>query len=278
VLDHFWGASCGGVGGGVRLPPSKAGGQLLMNLQAVIDDSSDPAEAYVLAGYVASAEAWAEFSREWEELLPLVPLSRSGVRRFKMAQMAASKDRMAHIPAFYRVIERHVLASVSAKINVADLRRVQARILIPGLDIDWGTYANPYFVTFRCLMDMFHIHRHKMTELLPAEQKIDFYFDNQSDKKAIIEMWENYIKERSEEVRKFYGAAPSFREDEEFLPLQAADFWAWWVRKWYQDGIPEKILNWDFDAFEPTRKRKTLRSCREGGGNFGRWRRFRRPC
>jgi hypothetical protein len=80
VLDHFWGASSGGVGGGVRLPPSKAGGQLLMNLQAVIDDSSDPAEAYVLAGYIASAEAWAEFSREWEELLPLVPLSRSGVR------------------------------------------------------------------------------------------------------------------------------------------------------------------------------------------------------
>jgi hypothetical protein len=181
------------------------------------------------------------------------------MRRFKMAQMAASKDRMAHIPAFYRVIERHVLASVSAKINVADLRRVQARILIPGLDIDWGTYANPYLVTFRCLMDMFHIHRHKMTELLPAEQKIDFYFDNQSDKKAIIEMWQNYIKERSEEVRKFYGAAPSFRDDEEFLPLQAADFWAWWVRKWYQDGTPEKILNWDFDAFEPARKRKTLR-------------------
>jgi hypothetical protein len=106
---------------------------------------------------------------------------------------------------------------------------------------------------------MFHIHRLKMTELLPADQKIDFYFDNQSDKKAIAEMWDNYIIERPEEVRKFYGAAPSFRDDEEFLPLQAADFWAWWVRKWYQDGTPEKILKWDFDPFEPARKRKTLR-------------------
>jgi hypothetical protein len=238
LLGHVWGASraadrvwaevCG-------FGSSKAGRRLLMNLQAVIDDSSDPGGIYVLGGYIASAEAWAEFSREWEELLPLASVSRSGVRRFKMAQMAASEGRMAHIPAFYRVIERHVLASVSAKINVADLRRVQARILVPGLDIEWGTYKNPYFVTFRCLMDMFHIHRPKMSELLPADQKIDFYFDNQSDKKAIVEMWDNYIIERPDEVRKFYGAAPSFRDDEEFLPLQAADFWAWWVRKWYHD-------------------------------------------
>lgn len=230
-----------------------------MTLQAVIDDSSEPDGVYVLAGYIASAEAWAEFSREWEELLPFAPLSRSGARRFKMAQMAASEDRMAHIPAFYRVIERHVLASVSAKINVADLRRVQARIFLPDTVIDWGVYANPYFVTFRCLMDMFHIHRLKMTELITADQKIDFYFDNQSDKRAIVEMWDTYIKERPEEVQKFYGAAPSFKDDEEFLPLQAADFWAWWVRKWYQDGTPEKILHWDFDAIEPARKRKFLR-------------------
>ena len=141
-----------------------------------------------------------------------------------MAEMAKSEDLMAHVPAFYRVIERHVLASVSAKINVADLRRVQARLLVPGLEIDWGSYAKPYLVTFRCLMDMFHIHRRKMLEVLPADQKIDFYFDNQSDKKAIGEMWDDYIKERPDDVRKFYGVAPSFRDDEEFLPIQAADF------------------------------------------------------
>jgi hypothetical protein len=76
-----------------------------MILQAVIDDSYDPDGVYVLAGYIASAEAWAEFSREWEELLPLVPMNRSEVRRFKMAEMATSEDRMVHVPAFYRVIE-----------------------------------------------------------------------------------------------------------------------------------------------------------------------------
>ena len=100
--EHVWGASraadrvwaeVSGFG------PSKARGRLLMNLQAVIDDSYDPDGVFVLAGYIASGEAWSEFSREWEELLPLVPPNRSGVRRFKMAQMAASADRMANVPA-----------------------------------------------------------------------------------------------------------------------------------------------------------------------------------
>ena len=136
-----------------------------------------------------------------------------------------------------------MLASISAKINIADLRRVQARLLVPGIDIDWGLFANPYFITFRCLMDKFHIERLNLTEILPADQKIDFYFDNQSDKKAIIEMWDGYLKERSDEVRQFYGATPSYRDDEEFLPLQAADFWAWWVRNGIERARQKRSWN-----------------------------------
>lgn len=241
--------------------PRQSWGRLLVNLQAVIDDShDDPDGAYVLAGYIASAEAWAQFSEEWSELLPRFGvLAPSGNYRFKMSEMAATEERRSRVPAFYRVIEKHVAVSISAKINMADLRRVQARLFVPGLDIDWGLYANPYFVTFRCLMDKFHIERQRMTEWLPDDQKIDFYFDNQAEKGAIAVMWDSYIVERPDDVKRFYGAAPIFRDDEEFLPLQAADFWAWWVRKWYREGTPEKILKWEFDEFQPARKRKYLR-------------------
>jgi hypothetical protein len=35
---------------------------------------------------------------------------------------------------------------------------------------------------------------------------------------------------------------PRFLNDQTFLPLQAADFWAWWIRKWCADGaLKEKL-------------------------------------
>jgi hypothetical protein len=37
-------------------------------------------------------------------------------------------------------------------------------------------------------------------------------------------------------MRDLFGTAPRFESDECFLPLQAADFWAWWVRRGYEDG------------------------------------------
>ena len=63
-------------------------------------------------------------------------------------------------------------------------------------------------------------------------------------------MWDDYIKERPNEVRGYYGACPRFEDDEEFDALQAADFWAWWVRKWYEDGTPEKIEAQDFGEWK----------------------------
>lgn len=243
--------------GGIN--PGKASDQFLLNLQAVIDDSYDPNGAYVLAGYIASAESWVRFSEEWENLLPLAVMNKEMKYRFKMAEMATNEERMSRVPAFYRVIEKHVSVSISAKIHIPDLRRVQARILVPGIDVDWASYANPYFVTFRCLMDKFHIERQRLTEWLPKDQKIDFIFDTQSERREIAAMWSNYILERPDEIREFYGAEPVFKDDEEFLPLQAADFWAWWVRKWYQEGTPEKIQKWSFDEIEPSKAKKFLR-------------------
>jgi hypothetical protein len=59
-------------------------------------------------------------------------------------------------------------------------------------------------------------------------------------------MWADYIEIRPQEVVQYYGANPRFEDDEEFVALQAADFWAWWVRKWYEADTPEKIETEDF--------------------------------
>lgn len=239
--------------------PQQAGERLFVVLQAFIDESYDKDGVFVLGGYIATAEAWENFSREWEEMLPHALQDKKGRYHFKMREMATNPDRMERVPWFFRIIEKHVLGFVSAKIDMSDLKRAVSRIRVPGVEIDWGKYANPYFVTFRCLMDMFHIHRPQMAEAIPLDEKIDFYFDNHVEVAAIDAMWSNYLKERPDEVRQYYGANPVFRDDKEFLPLQAADFWAWWVRKWYAEGSPEKVQRPDFGTFQLQGGRKFLR-------------------
>ena len=228
-------------------------------LQAYIDESIDQSGIFVLGGYIATSEAWTSFAKEWEKILRLGTLKASGQYHFKMSEMAMNDERLARVPVFFRVIEDHVLGWVSAKINVAELRRALARISVPNVAIDWGLWGNPYLVAFRCLVDMFHLHRPRMVEAIPPEERIDFCFDNRVEKRAILAMWENYMQERPSEVKTYYGAAPVFKDDETCLPLQAADFWVWWVRKWYADGTPEKMRTCDFGSFTLRGIRKFLR-------------------
>jgi hypothetical protein len=36
-------------------------------------------------------------------------------------------------------------------------------------------------------------------------------------------------------VRALTGEEPVFRDDKKVLPLQAADLYAWWIRKWWEE-------------------------------------------
>ncbi|TDI79804.1 MAG: DUF3800 domain-containing protein [Betaproteobacteria bacterium] len=230
-----------------------------MALQAFIDESYDRNGIFVLAGCISYSESWDAFTKEWSELLQYGTLNKHGRYHFKMSQMAINEERMSRVPAFVKIIEKHVLAFVSVKIDESELRRALSRIWVPNVAIDWAMLVNSYYATFRCLLDMFHLNRSEMTQVFSANERIDFIFDSQVEEKAILSSWDEYIKEQPVEVKQYYGEIPRFEDDEEFLPLQAADFWAWWVRKWYVDRTPEKILASDFCIFELQDLRKYLR-------------------
>jgi hypothetical protein len=82
-------------------------------------------------------------------------------------------------------------------------------------------------------MDLFHQARfdERTARIIPINKKVDFYFDKNTASKSIHLAWTDYIENRSPEIKEMYGNEPRFEDDEDFLPLQAADFWAWWVRK-----------------------------------------------
>jgi uncharacterized protein DUF3800 len=262
IEDHIWGVSPAAdrvwaqVSG---LRPDLAGKRLFMVMQAYIDDSAEEGGVFVLAGYIANAESWVKFSGIWDKMLPTFGTPRpDGRYHFKMNEMANRPDGIAKSEPFFRVIEDHVLGWLSVSIDQSELRSAIARIHIPGEIIEyWNAYTNPWYITFRLLLDSFHIDRPKFEEAL-HDEKIDFYFDNGVDKKIVFATWDNYIKSRPDEVKKYYGSVPRFEDDMEFLPLQAADFLAWWVRKWRHEGTPEKIYECDFGKFRPRSGNKFL--------------------
>ena len=48
---------------------------------------------------------------------------------------------MKRVPAFYRIMEDHVLASISIQFKISDLERALARIYLPGFKIAWKELA-----------------------------------------------------------------------------------------------------------------------------------------
>lgn len=255
-MNHIWGISLAAdrvwaqVAG---MAPSRVEKAVFVVLQAFIDESYTDGGVFVLGGHIANVNTWAEFSRDWEEMLPLGTLNKHGRYHFKMAEMAA-RDRMTDVPAFFRIIEKYVQASISLKINIAELERAKARIYVPNLEIDWGYYATPYRVAFSCLLDMFYGRRAGFTKEISPHERVDFYFDDLSEKKPIRDAWDHFIETMPEERRRGYGVEPRFEDDEEFLPLQGADLWVWWVRKWYEDGTPDKIGSCDIGIWKEKRK------------------------
>jgi Protein of unknown function (DUF3800) len=222
-----------------------------MVTQAFVDESIDDNGTLVLGGYIASADKWEKFSKDWEQLLRRFGrLGEDNHYRFKMSEMT-QPGHIADVLPFYRAIEEYDLIAISFKITMGDLKRAQDRVSIEGMNIEWNYVNNPYTFAMRSLMDLFHANRDKLNMAFPAGETIDFIFDNRSEKKAIMEAWDRYLENKPDDVRKHFGAHPRFEDDLDFLPLQAADLWAWWVRKWYADGTPEKIAERDFGFWKP---------------------------
>lgn len=228
VLDHVWGESVAvdrvwaQVAG---LRPSSFSRRFFVTLQAFVDESDD-GHLFVFGGAVSSVERWAQFSADWEHILPLAPTRPDGKHHFKFSEMAG---RTPDIPAFWQVLQENVDFIFASVVEIPALRAAQARISMAA-PVEWGQHNDPYIVAFRILMDGFHSLREQFSSLLQPEAKVDFYFDEHSNREKIHLGWNAYMEGLSPEVRARFGHEPRFEDDTEFLPLQAADFVAGYSR------------------------------------------------
>jgi hypothetical protein len=219
-----------------------------MAVQLYIDDSYKPGGVHVLAGYMARAEDWALFSRDWEELLPACYPNGNGKLRFKMSEMAR---RMDDVRMFASAIRKHLNYRVSIMMREDDLHNAIHRIWSPTSEILFGPEADISNLLVRFFLSTIFeavIGDHGGQGLLSPIDKIDIYFDKETAADWSLDQWEDMVKNKPEYVRDYIGGKPQFLDDEEFMPLQSADFLAWWIRRGYENGNEATILDETFGS------------------------------
>jgi hypothetical protein len=156
-----------------------------------------------------------------------------------MTEMAQSPERMERAGWFYRVIERRVIAAVSCVVSVKDYQEAMEE-LRPGSP---RRAKNPYLAGVAYIMNGLVDLQGKIRLAEP----IDWIFDDESEKKWVLEGWEVLYEDAPPAIKWMAGDTPIFRNDQTTLPLQAADLYAWWVRKWASEKDPHAgVANLDF--------------------------------
>lgn len=210
--------------------------RLVMVFQARTDYSRHGAVA-VIAGYVATEEAWGAFSEEWQACLDDERLA-----QFKMSDMAKSGARRKRCEGFYRVVERHVHCALSVVVDVDALCKALDDCQPPAGIKNWNKLKNPFYEGFRHLWQGVA----RMQDFLGIHEPVDFVFDEQTEQANIRDGWNRMYLSVSPDMRAKLGRLPYPLNDAEDLPLQSADMWAWLVRRWFALGSDKGIRTLDF--------------------------------
>ncbi len=213
-----------------------------MVLQAYSDDSgSEPnSPIFILAGFVTTQQRWAAFSHEWQALLDEPP----GLAYFKMTeaenfrgQFSKKKgwnveNRDDRVLRLAKSIAKYAIIRVDASLLHESFERWIKSIRNPTRS---SAQDNPYFALFHMVIQIISFVR---VQAFHGDQ-CDLIFDEQGSLGAdAIHFWDNLKKNpaATAEVTKdlfsgYAGNRPIFRDEKQFLPLQAADLYAWQLRR-----------------------------------------------
>lgn len=212
------------------LPALKRGTRQFMVLQAFFDDSYGPnAEkdpCFVLAGFISTHSNWAVFGDEWKAELGRDP----ALEYFKMNEAVRSKggqwkglgdiERKTRLTAFVQIIQKNALVRVDSSTKRSDYERFIRGKIPQELD-------NPYVLSFLQVITSIA----KFQKSKKWNEPIDFVFDQQQQFSKEMERWWGLVRSF---VAQVFGndivSGISFKDDKEFLPLQAADLYAWLIR------------------------------------------------
>jgi hypothetical protein len=212
--------------------PLDAEQSILSVWHAYIDESVD-SDVFAIGGFLSPVERWVSFSQAWEQLLPFALRDGKGQFQFKMSEMAQTPERLERAIAFWRLIEQHVGLGMLCTLRPSDFQRARERLIViqnnPVRRCRVKGFTSIYAFAFHHLLAMFQRNRamEDLKALIPSDAPVHFFFDEQQgDKRGILAGWEAFAR-----IHSFDGPYPAFVNDQQFLPIQAADLFCWWCRE-----------------------------------------------
>lgn len=212
-----------------------------MVLNAYIDDSGSHSDSatFVLAGYVATTNNWANFSAEFDILRQKAPgfeYLRAAEAMHMRGQFAESRGwsrshRDKRIEEFAYLISKHVSLQISIELNRNDFENTIKNLPVMNGD---RTQANdhPYlFLWYRMMAEyLLHGAEHGLCE------PCSFIFDEQLGyTERAHQLWlgmkDLIQRSRLQSAKEMLGPPPAFMDDKTVPPLQAADLYAWSLRR-----------------------------------------------
>ena len=208
--------------------PRLRGDIALAFLRAFVDDSAANTgdQRLFLAGYLNTADNWERFAVAWDEELCTAP----SIDYLKMAEAQNLRDQFDGWSQPERDKKLFDLARVICHFKPFSFQfsvnRTQYYELVR--PVSPRGFGNPHFIaSFGAVSGLARF---------AASQKIktpiDFIFDQQDGVDADIGLFFEYMTQQlPRSVRRLITGTPIFRDDKQFLPLQAADMLAWHVRR-----------------------------------------------
>lgn len=219
-----------------------------MPSQVFVDESGSSGQGIhmVMAGLIADSESWAEFSNEWRSCLdehPKIPI-------FKMSHAAnisgyfynfSIDDRDKKLKKLARIINQYVSCAICSIVDVQEHKKSLGLLPKP--------HNHPYFHLFNTLL------LGSAMELWDdgLREKFEIIFDEHlsTGKKAkkYFPVIREIMRISYPNVFQIIPADIIFRKDDDFMPLQACDLFAWWIRHNY-DNQEERAFDWLLDEMK----------------------------
>ncbi len=219
------------------LPERSRGSTELVMLRGYFDESgTGQPPVFVLAGYISTAEKWAEFSTAWDQALNISPR----IEYFKMDEAMNLKGQFGHwseerrnqrVQLFIDIIQKHAIVGAAISIKQDEFHRV----FNSAVHRPWPYPMNTlYFHAVMETLQAIGAHRARMGLNGPIQYIFD---DGMREKGVITDMWD--IGKNDPEWTEIFNTIgiPYFLDDKKVLPLQAADMLAWVIRKRWMESV-----------------------------------------
>jgi hypothetical protein len=189
----------------------------------------------VLGGFISSIEKWERFSDAWAAELAAPP----AIRLYKNSQAMSRTDEFAgwsytdvqnKVSRLVAIIVSHVMYRIHVSINHTEFEKFMKFN-------EFEILTDPYYTLFLSIIGMVIIALDKQDERHP----VSFIFDEQGsigfkalEMARIIN--QNVRLHFTESEAQLLVGLPTFADDKQMMPLQAADLYAGNVRRVYLDN------------------------------------------